>query len=71
MNDTYRNIIEKTKKIAKQVPESGFEIRYLENAEEILSLYRRANGIVDEYEETKPDLMQETLEEILAEMNEV
>ena len=71
MNDTYRNIIEKTKKIAKQVPESGFEIRYLENAEEILSLYRRANGIVDDYEETDSEFMQKSLEEILVEMNEV
>ena len=71
MNDTYKQIIEKAKKIAKEVPYNGFELHYLENAEEILSLYRKANCIVDDYEETDPEFMQKSLEEILVEMNEI
>ena len=64
--NSYEEILQNIRLFCNESPSEGFEFSYLENAQKMLELYTRAGGILDEYGDSNPELMEEYLDDILS-----
>lgn len=64
INKYYDDLMEKINIFCNKVPNSGFEIEYLEKCKKIYELYAEANEILEDEESEETDRLDEILNEI-------